>query len=106
MRKRTLRIRKNRRYTITLRCPPSAGSRCEGIVRVVRGKNRVSRRSFSVTASRYRRVGLRMTKRDFRSLRRNGRLRVTVVVTTRDDAGTLRRKAVRLIAKPTKAAAR
>lgn len=76
-------------------------------MRATRSKKfQVADRRFSITAGKYRTVKLRMAKRDFRALLRKGKLRMTIVVTTRDDAKTLRRKSVELTAKPTKAARR
>ena len=46
------------------------------------------------------------SKRDFRALVGKGKLKLTLVVLTRDDGQTLRRKAVKLTAKPTTAALR
>ena len=103
----TLKVGKDQRFGVTFRCPPSKGGRCQGIIRVTRAKKfAVADRRFSIKAGRYRTVKLRMTKRDFRALMRKGEVRLTVVVLTRDDAKTLRRKAVKLTAKPTKAALR
>ena len=39
IRKSTVRVGKNRRYTVALRCPPSTGNRCAGLVRAVSGKS-------------------------------------------------------------------
>ena len=77
-----------------------------GTLKASRGKHRVASRSFSITAGKYRTVKLRMSKKDLRTLVRKGKLVLTVAVATRDDAKTLRRKSVKLTAKPTKAARR
>jgi len=106
IKKRTLKVGKDRRFTVVLRCPPSKGTRCQGTLTAIRGKNRVANRSYRITAGKYRSVKLRMAKRDFRALLRKGKLRLNVVALSRDDAGTLRRKAVKLTVKPTKAARR
>ncbi len=102
IKKGTVRVGKNRRYKVALRCPPSTGNRCTGVVRAVSGKSVLGRRSFRVTAGKYRTVTLRLTKGQYRKLVKRGRLRATVTVTSRDDAGTLRRKSVRLTLKPKK----
>jgi murein tripeptide amidase MpaA len=107
VKRRTLKVGKDRRFGVTFRCPPSKGTRCRGIIRATRGKKfQVADRAFSITAGRYRTVKLRMVNRDFRTLLRKGKLKLTIVVTTRDDSKTLRRKSVKLTAKPTKAAKR
>ena len=98
---------KDRRFGVTFRCPPSKGTRCEGIMRATRNRKfQVADRRFSIPAGKYRTVKLRMAKRDFRALLRKGKLKITIIVTTRDDAKTLRRKSVKLTARPTKAARR
>ena len=102
IKKGTVRVGKNRRYKVALRCSPSTGNRCTGVVRAVSGKSVLGRRSFRVTAGKYRTVTLRLTKGQYRKLVKRGRLRATVTVTSRDDAGTLRRKSVRLTLKPKK----
>ncbi len=43
-----------------------------------------------------------MSKKAYRTLVRRGRYRATITVVTRDDAGTLRRKSVKLTLKPKK----
>jgi hypothetical protein len=107
VKRRTLMVGKDRRFGVTFRCPPSKGTRCQGIIRATRAKKfQVADRAFSIAAGKYRTVKLRMAKRDFRALLRKGKLTITVVVTTRDDSKTLRRKSVKLTAKPTKAARR
>ena len=107
VKRRTLKVGKDRRFGVTFRCPPSIGTKCQGIVSATRGKTfQVADRSFSIAAGKYRTVKLRMAKRDFQALLRKGKLTLTIVVTTRDDAKTLRRKSVKLTAKPTTAARR
>ena len=73
-----------------------------GGVLAVSGKSVIGKRSFRITAGKYRSVTLRLTKSQYRTLRKRGRLKATVTVTTRDDAGVLRRKSVRLTLKPKK----
>jgi hypothetical protein len=100
IRRQTLHAGKNRTFRVQVSCPPSIGSRCSGTLRVVSGKRVIGRRSFKITASKYRSVTAKMTRRDYRTLVKRGRLRVRVTVTTRDDADTLRTKAVRLTLRP------
>ena len=106
IKRRTLKVGKDRRFAVVFRCPPSKGGKCLGTLKASRGKHRVASRSFSITAGKYRTVKLRMSKKDLRTLVRKGKLVLTVAVATRDDARTLRRKSVKLTAKPTKAARR
>jgi hypothetical protein len=103
IRKRTLQVGNSRRFKVVLRCPPSEADRCKGLARVVSGRKVLGRRSFSVKAGKYRSVTLKMTRKQYRELVKRGRYRATVTVTSRDDAGTLRSKAVRLTIRPAKA---
>jgi hypothetical protein len=66
----------------------------------VSGRKVLGRKSFEVTAGKYRSVTLKMTRGQYRELKRRGRYRATVTVSSRDDAGTLRTKSVRLTLKP------
>ena len=79
-------------------CPAStATNRCRGNVRVERGRLNLVKRSFSVTAEKFRNVTMRLSKSDYRALKRdrNGK-RVRVTVITRDAAKTLRRATVKV----------
>ena len=91
IRKRAITVGKNRRFKVAVNCPATADGRCKGTLRMERGRTILANKAFSVTADRLRNVTVRLKKSDYRKLRRSkkGRM-VTLMLTTRDAAGTLR----------------
>jgi hypothetical protein len=91
--KQKLRVDKHRRTKVRLSCGPTVGKRCKGSVTLTRGKStRMGRRSFSITANKTRNVTVRIKKSAFKRLKRQGRIRTKITVTTRGSDGKLRRK--------------
>jgi hypothetical protein len=96
IRKRTLRVARNRTFKVRFRCPPSVGNQCRGLLRTERARVTLDRDSFRITAGKYRNVTQRLSRREYRRLLRKGRQRVLVTVLTRDDGKTLYRATARL----------
>lgn len=82
---RSLRVRRNRRIVARIRCPRENGV-CEGRLRIIRNGRLLASSGFLVRGGRSGRVVLRVSRRQFRSLRRSQRVRVTAF--SRDSAGT------------------
>ena len=83
-----------------LRCPPTVGNQCRGLLRTERGETTLDRETFRITAGQYRNVTMRLSRQEYRRLVRRGSQRVLVTVLARDDAQTLHRATARLTLRP------
>ena len=99
LRKRTIRIGPNRRFRVVVNCPASQGNRCAGTLRVEKGRTNLVKRSFRVTAEKFRGVSARLSKSDYRALKRRKSQKVRITVLTRDASKTLYRATARVTMK-------
>jgi hypothetical protein len=89
--RRLLRVDRNGRFQVGVRCPASTSTKvCRGSIRVVAGSRLLARRTFSIRADRVTTMRLALTRSGRALLRRKGRVRVTVSVRTRGRDGVLR----------------
>jgi hypothetical protein len=92
LRKRTIMVGKNRRFKVVVNCPASSGDRCSGTLRVERGRTNLVKKSYRVTADKFRSVSARLSKSDYRALKRKKKgQKVRITVLTRDAGKTLHR---------------
>jgi hypothetical protein len=94
----SIRVGSNRIARVGLNCPVTASSNCRGILTIGRrgGATTLGRLSFSKPADVMSKVGLRLSKREFRRLVAVRRQRVTVELLTRGSDNQLRRAAKRV----------
>jgi hypothetical protein len=97
LRKRTITVGKNRRFRVVVNCPESRDGKCAGTLRVERGRVNLVKKSFRVTADKFRGIRGRLSKADFKALKRKkSGQRVRITVLTRGSDGTLRRASMRV----------
>jgi hypothetical protein len=95
--RRLLRVDRKGRFGVGVRCPASTRTKvCRGSIRVVAGSRLLGRRTFSIRADRTTTIHVALTRSGRALLRRKGRVRVTVSVSTRGSDGVLRRSTARL----------
>jgi hypothetical protein len=91
IRRGALRVDRKRHVKVRIRCGPTAGNRCKGIVQLLwLGKRLLARRAFSIPAGRYQSVRLTVNRDAYRRLRHRT-LHVSIVVLSRGSDGVLRR---------------
>ncbi len=97
--RRVLRVGRDRRVRVAVRCPSSTANRCSGVLTLLSGRLVVGRATISVAPDASRTVTLRVSRSALEALqrRRGGPpRRVSVELLTRGADGVLRRAAARL----------
>jgi hypothetical protein len=88
----TLRVDRKRHVKVRIKCGPSRGSRCAGILQILwTGRRLFARRSFTLPSGAYRNLTLDVNREMYRRLKPHKTLHVSVILLTRGSDGVLRR---------------
>lgn len=95
--KRRVRLGRDRRLRVRVRCAASEPEPCRGTLRLYIGRRRieVASKRFEIAPGTTTRVRLRLSRRGARRLRAEGQLRVLAIARARDTAGNVGQKQVR-----------
>ena len=95
----TLRVDRKRHVKVRIKCGPSRGTRCAGIVQILwTGRRLFARRSFTIPSGAYRNITLSVTAEVYKRLKPHTTLHVSVILLTRGSDGVLRRAEERHLA--------